>query len=542
MPGMDEGRFVPALYLEQLVAKGCVVRLGLLGCLVLLTAVNWTGLPVFQDRFVFFQGGVFTWFLVLGFSLNIFYLLFWKQISNLYRFFQLQLTSDLLLAGFWIILSGGVSSGFIFLFLLIVFFYGRIFGIRGMFLISLLTVLFLAGLGIWQFQHPQLWGQTGYAPRYLLYNISLQTLALILVCMLALVGRRQERNMASALLKKEQALVMAEELKGHVFDWMDSGLLLVESDGTIATMNRKALEWAGLKRVDEGVGNFLGEVFPEIDSFWRSHPNQEIRRQVLSCRAMGAVFGIKITSVPEVRKTLILFSDITPFVALEERVRTMEKLASIGELAAGLAHEIKNPLAGIKASLQLLSAGDLGEEYTARLHRVIVRDIDRLDVLLKDFLVYAKPSVGDQEAVNPFVVAKEGVAALEAGYPEISVSFEVPGNDPSWTWDRRQLYQVLYNLLLNGFQAARCEIVIRGTQHPQVMEIVDDGPGLDQTISGRVFEPFVTSKKQGTGLGLAIAQRLAAANGYFIELRDREDGPGVAAVLLPLSEEPEADS
>jgi two-component system sensor histidine kinase PilS (NtrC family) len=539
---MDDDRFAPALYLEQIVAKGCVVRLGLLGCLVLLTGMDWTGLPVFQDRFIIFQGPVFTWFLVLGFSLNIFYLLFWKRFSNLYRFFRLQLVSDLILAGFWILLSGGVSSGFIFLFLVIAFFYGRIFGFSGTLLTSLLMVLYLACLGVWQFTHPELWGQTGYASGYLLYNFSLQALALILVCMLALIGRRQERYMASALLKKERALVMAEELKGHVFDWMDSGLLLVEADGTIATMNRTALQWAGMERVEEGVGVPLGKVFPEIESFRRSHPNKEIRRQVLSCRAMGGVFGIKITSVPEVRKTLILFSDITPYVTLEERVRTMEKLASIGELAAGLAHEIKNPLAGIKASLQLLAGGNLGPEHTDRLHRVIVRDIDRLDVLLKDFLAYARPSPGAPERLDPLAVAEEAVAALEAGYPHVRVVVAGREAGPEWSWDRGQLYQVLYNLLLNGFQAARSELAVRWTSHAAGVEIVDDGSGLDGTIRARLFEPFVTSREQGTGLGLAIAQRLAAANGYYIELRDRADAHGTSAVILPLSEESDTGS
>ena len=538
---MDERQFTSSTYLEQIVAKGCLTRLLLLGCLVLLNGTDWTGLPVFQDRFVLFQGQVFTGFLVLGFSLNILYLLLWKRFSSIYLFFRFQLVSDLTLAGCWILLSGGVSSGFIFLFLIIAFFYGRIFGFRATVLNCLVMILFLAGVGGWQFSYPELWGQMGYASGYLLYNISLQALALALVCMLALVGSRQEQDLAGALFRKEQALAMAEQLKGHILDWMDSGLLLLEDDGTIAAMNRRALEWAGVARADEVIGLHLGKVFPEIDDFRRSHPNKEIRREVLACKVMGGVFGIKVTFVPEARRTLILFSDITPYVALEERVRTMEKLASIGELAAGLAHEIKNPLAGIKASLQLLAGDDLAPEYTDRLQQVIIRDIDRLDVLLKDFLAYANPSPGERESVDPFEVVQEVVATLEPAYPDVDMVLQdVDDAETPWIWDRRQLYQVVYNLVLNGVQIAQSEVVIRRIGHGLGLEVRDDGPGLDASVRTRLFEPFVTTREQGTGLGLAVALRLATSNGYFIELRNRDDGPGAVARVLPLSDHPDA--
>lgn len=538
---MDERQFTSSTYLEQIVAKGCLTRLLLLGCLVLLNGTDWTGLPVFQDRFVLFQGQVFTGFLVLGFSLNILYLLLWKRFSSIYLFFRFQLVSDLTLAGCWILLSGGVSSGFIFLFLIIAFFYGRIFGFRATVLNCLIMILFLAGVGGWQFSYPELWGQMGYASGYLLYNISLQALALALVCMLALVGSRQEQDLAGALFRKEQALAMAEQLKGHILDWMDSGLLLLEDDGTIAAMNRRALEWAGVARADEVIGLHLGKVFPEIDDFRRSHPNKEIRREVLACKVMGGVFGIKVTFVPEARRTLILFSDITPYVALEERVRTMEKLASIGELAAGLAHEIKNPLAGIKASLQLLAGDDLAPEYTDRLQQVIIRDIDRLDVLLKDFLAYANPSPGERESVDPFEVVQEVVATLEPAYPDVDMVLQdVDDAETPWIWDRRQLYQVVYNLVLNGVQIAQSEVVIRRIGHGLGLEVRDDGPGLDASVRTRLFEPFVTTREQGTGLGLAVALRLATSNGYFIELRNRDDGPGAVARVLPLSDHPDA--
>ena len=538
---MDERQFTSSTYLEQIVAKGCLTRLLLLGCLVLLNGTDWTGLPVFQDRFVLFQGQVFTGFLVLGFSLNILYLLLWKRFSSIYLFFRFQLVSDLTLAGCWILLSGGVSSGFIFLFLIIAFFYGRIFGFRATVLNCLIMILFLAGVGGWQFSYPELWGQMGYASGYLLYNISLQALALALVCMLALVGSRQEQDLAGALFRKEQALAMAEQLKGHILDWMDSGLLLLEDDGTIAAMNRRALEWAGVARADEVIGLHLGKVFPEIDDFRRSHPNKEIRREVLACKVMGGVFGIKVTFVPEARRTLILFSDITPYVALEERVRTMEKLASIGELAAGLAHEIKNPLAGIKASLQLLAGDDLAPEYTDRLQQVIIRDIDRLDVLLKDFLAYANPSPGERESVDPFEVVQEVVATLEPAYPDVDMVLQdVDDAEIPWIWDRRQLYQVVYNLVLNGVQIAQSEVVIRRIGHGLGLEVRDDGPGLDASVRTRLFEPFVTTREQGTGLGLAVALRLATSNGYFIELRNRDDGPGAVARVLPLSDHPDA--
>lgn len=232
---------------------------------------------------------------------------------------------------------------------------------------------------------------------------------------------------------------------------------------------------------------------------------------------------------------MILFSDITEVQRLEQQIKEMEKLASVGELAAGLAHEMKNPLAGIKTSLQLLLSDDLEPEFFDRLSKIIVRDIDRLDFLLKDFLVFARPQAPNVVALSLGNEFAHVLTPLLLQFPGVRVVVEV-GEEPYY-FDRNQLHQILINLLVNAFQALEGtvdpEIRIR-EEHEQglrILVISDNGPGLAANMVGKCFDPFVTSKPVGSGLGLAIARRLAAQNGTFIDLRSRPSG-GTSAVLV----------
>lgn len=220
---------------------------------------------------------------------------------------------------------------------------------------------------------------------------------------------------------------------------------------------------------------------------------------------------------------------------MEKQIKEMEKLASVGELAAGLAHEMKNPLAGIKTSLQLLLSDNLEKEFSERLSRVILRDIDRLDFLLKDFLIFARPKAPEPSALDLAKELEHVLMPLRLRYPEVAMSIDV-GEEPFY-FDRDQLHQILINLVVNALQA------LENTENPMVaisdsiaqntrtLVIADNGPGLVPEMVDKCFDPFVTSKAVGSGLGLAIARRLAAQNGTFIDLSNIPTG-GTRAVMV----------
>jgi signal transduction histidine kinase len=242
-----------------------------------------------------------------------------------------------------------------------------------------------------------------------------------------------------------------------------------------------------------------------------------------------------MTELPENQGWMILFSDITEVQRLEKQVKEMEKLASVGELAAGLAHEMKNPLAGIKTSLQLLLSDDLEKEFSERLSRVILRDIDRLDFLLKDFLIFAQPKAPQPQALDLAKEFDHVLMPLRLQYPGVRIDIEVR-REPFY-FDRNQLHQILINLVVNAMQA------LENTQNPEItisdsidgntrtLVIADNGPGLAEEMQDKCFDPFVTSKTVGSGLGLAIARRLAAQNGTFIDLSSMPTG-GTRAVMV----------
>ena len=217
----------------------------------------------------------------------------------------------------------------------------------------------------------------------------------------------------------------------------------------------------------------------------------------------------------------------------------MEKLASVGELAAGLAHEMKNPLTGIKTSLQLLLQKNLEREYADRLTQVILRDIDRLDNLLKDFLVFARPRQRNSERVKLKEVVEECVHMLQNQYSHVDILVDESLDQASWEWDRNQLHQVILNLLLNALQAvqnkADSKVMIFWEQkdNEERLVIKDNGPGISPDHKQKIFDPFFTTKKEGTGLGLAVAQRLAGLNGSFIDLEsDETEGARVCLVRI----------
>jgi signal transduction histidine kinase len=242
-----------------------------------------------------------------------------------------------------------------------------------------------------------------------------------------------------------------------------------------------------------------------------------------------------MTRLPDNQGWMILFSDITEIQMLERQVKEMEKLATVGELAAGLAHEMKNPLAGIKTSLQLLLSDDLEKDYAERLSRVILRDIDRLDFLLKDFLVFARPHPPTPEPLNLAAEIEDVLLPLRLQHPHVSMRVEV--SDDPWMFDRDQFHQVLINLVVNALQAMEGsgdpEIVISDFREngERFLSVSDNGPGLAREVSNRCFDPFVTTKPVGSGLGLAIARRLAGRNGTFIDLQNNLTR-GARAILV----------
>jgi len=246
----------------------------------------------------------------------------------------------------------------------------------------------------------------------------------------------------------------------------------------------------------------------------------------------------------EIIGRVFIFQDLTPIKQMEERVRVADRLAGMGEMAAELAHEIRNPLASIAGSSQLLrESGDVQDDK-ATLLEIIERESKRLNTLISGFLSYARTNISTITRVRLTSLLKEVTEAVRAGEgreknllieDRTTKELELDG-------DAEQLKQVIWNLIRNAVQSTpeggRIIVdVFEQFRHGvlyAVLSIVDSGAGIDSQDMVKIFTPFFTTKEGGTGFGLPVSQRIAHNHKGFIEVRSHPGHGSVFSVFLPI--------
>jgi len=231
---------------------------------------------------------------------------------------------------------------------------------------------------------------------------------------------------------------------------------------------------------------------------------------------------------------------------IEGQLRRADRLSAIGELTAGMAHEIRNPLGGIKGAAEILRDAATPPAARAEFLELLLVETGRLDRVVEDFLGYARDQRGGAgvEATDVGALARETLPLVEAQARKAGVS--VSARVPAGVWVQgvaHQLKQVLLNLLLNAVQATPGgrDVQLTGAVAGGrvVLTVEDDGPGLTAEQQQRAFEPFFTTKTEGTGLGLAISQRIAEAHGGTLTAENREVGGARFVLALPLFDQAE---
>jgi two-component system sensor histidine kinase HydH len=222
---------------------------------------------------------------------------------------------------------------------------------------------------------------------------------------------------------------------------------------------------------------------------------------------------------------------------MENHVRRVEKMAAIGEMAAGLAHEIKNPLASLSGSIQLLKEDMRYDPDHDRLMQIILREADRLSSLASNFLLYARPPAGKVEAIKLDRAVLEAAELFEkdgSNNGRITTSKKVTP-DVWITMDPGHLHQILWNLLLNAAEAIDAEGNIGIEMFPlrnkhACVKITDNGCGISKETLASIFDPFFTTKPSGTGLGLSIVHRILEAYDAWLNV-ESEPNKGTTVTL-----------
>jgi two-component system sensor histidine kinase PilS (NtrC family) len=323
---------------------------------------------------------------------------------------------------------------------------------------------------------------------------------------------------------------------------LPAGLLTVDPEGRIASANPAAHAILG---AEEGslVGRPALALLPALADA-RADLDVErvgpvLRREGEGRRIDGAPFPIGYTRTA-LRSAdgapfgeLVVFQDLSEINALRAQAERAERLAQLGRMAAGLAHEIRNPLSSITGSVQLVhDAPGLGEE-DRRLLANVAREVRRLDELVDTMLAVGKPRPPQRAPHDVARIAADVAKLASAGLGEsagVSIEVDAPDGEVVVDVDADQLRQVLWNLVKNGVQASRrgqrVRVVVRRDEGGGcTLEVRDEGQGIAREALGRVFDPFVTTRSQGTGLGLALVRQIAEAHRADLRV-ESEEGAG----------------
>jgi PAS domain S-box-containing protein len=237
-----------------------------------------------------------------------------------------------------------------------------------------------------------------------------------------------------------------------------------------------------------------------------------------------------------------VLKDVTAYRSMERQLADAEHLATLGELSAGLAHEIKNPLAGIKGAIEVIRDSVPASDTHREILGDVLHEVNRIDKIVRDLLNYAKPKPPSHSAIHLVDMAQRIVAMVEKSDNNDAVMIRLHKltRIPEFTGDETQLEQVLLNLLLNAQKAmpAGGHIDVRLAHDPAEgvvrLEVEDDGPGISDEVRKRLFQPFFTTRTDGTGLGLATCLKNVQYHGGAIEVQSEVGSGAKFIVTLPL--------
>ncbi len=341
-----------------------------------------------------------------------------------------------------------------------------------------------------------------------------------------------------------------------LWDMVDCGLIAVDTTGVVRNMNLSAERLLG-RSGRYVVGQALEKLLPghpvALDLINRAY---ELR---MPCRlrnakispAPGVMLSVSLTAVPMLNEEgetvggLLQLEEVGAAERLEGDQRLNDTLDSLGNMAMAVAHEVKNPLAGIRGAAQLLDM-DADGDAAAECTELIRTEVDRISRLLDKLLGLADDQSIQKSAINIHDVLNHVVQVCEHGQGRFKRDFDP--SLPTIIGDRDQLIQLFLNLTRNAMEAAPTGTVVLGTRISgqirfergrrrqfMMISVEDDGPGISPALMKKIFLPFVTSKSKGTGLGLAIAQKIVTEHDGLIEV-ESVPGKTVFRVFLQVSE------
>jgi two-component system sensor histidine kinase PilS (NtrC family) len=470
-----------------------------------------------------------SYLIVALYVLTILYLLLLKKVKNFFKFAYTQLIVDVFFAITLIYLTGGIDSWFSFTLLLIIISSAIVLNKKAGYIIASLNSILYGTLINLQFYNilPVLSGEYIKSEEYL-HNIFIHIISFYVTAFLSgYLSSRLEKT-ERELEEKDIDLRNLEVFNKEVIESMKSGLFTTDMSGKVLIFNPSAEKITGVK-AEQIVGKKIDSVIPYFKFPFSEHIiNQEIKVKNGSEKIIGLGISLLKDSLGNTKGYIGIFQDLTHVKKLEEEMKNKEKLAVIGELSSSIAHEIRNPLASLKGSIELLKNDNIPDENRKKLMEIAVSEMDRLNRVITDFLAYSKPSPCDFVRFDLHVLIDDIVELLKNVKKEednIKIVKDYNGEFLIRA-DPQKLRQVLWNLGINAIEAMSQiggELVISTRDRDDKIMIIvkDTGIGIKDEDKPKIFYPFYTTKDNGTGLGLAIAHRIVEEHGGSLVVDSR---------------------
>jgi two-component system sensor histidine kinase PilS (NtrC family) len=499
-----------------------------------------------------FPRGLFFVFLIsVGLTIVYFFVL---RLNKNYRWqVRIQFFLDALLITWLVWRTGDLTSPFITLYIVLI-------GVASFFLPSLETLL-TAVLSLLLFVFLSVF-IVAVSPNYsfgtvpemtkAIQIISFHTVAFLVVGLLA--ARLSSRHASGEQLKEAtKSLASLRALHERIIQSIRSGLITTDLEGNIYTFNTAAEEITGYKaELMQGrtifslFGNIEQSIVPSLDATLEGEPLPRHETDLITPEGFAVHVGYGISPLysetGEMSGLIVTFQDLTEVRSMEESVRRKDRLAAVGRVAAGLAHEIRNPLGAMRGAIQVLQSQTPPETAQASLMEIILRESDRLNKIITNFLTYARPRVNNFSEIDVREAIQDTFALLKHS-PDVqanhTLEFSAPEKPVLISADPTQLKQIFWNLARNSMNAmpggGRLSVGLVSLPNQRIQIIfTDTGCGMSPEQVERLFEPFSDSTTGGTGLGLSIVYQIVRDHGGTINVRSRENDGTTITVELPI--------
>jgi two-component system sensor histidine kinase PilS (NtrC family) len=454
-----------------------------------------------------------------NFFLNAVYLFFFDRLKGQGRWNAALFGLDTLAVTLLIYFTGTGQSLFLFLYLVNLILGGLVLSKDGAWLLTVWTSICFSSLLILS---PEVTGQGLY------FSLAVNNLAFVAVTFLGARLADQLTRVGAQLQETHSDLQALQNLNDLIVNNIATGIVVLSRTGFVQYFNPPSTRILGTDQFQQVK---VQDVLPELAWPWSSLMEDESqafeRREVRISREGTEIKILEVVAARlkdadgKLKGWILLIDDRTDLKQLEENLRQQEKLAAVGQLAAGIAHEIRNPLASISGSIQLMVGNPQNHsEEDLKLMRIVDKEIDRLNGLITEFLEYVRPENKAGVPVNLNNVIREVVESLQFN-PKLrkdveqeltlKAQCEILGN-------RDKLKQALLNFVINAYQAMeqtprpRLQIETHDQDDLVVLIVRDNGCGIKPENLNRIFEPFHTTKPSGTGLGLAVTHKILQAH------------------------------